>query len=61
MEDLFSEEEKRARLQKELILRKSLLNGQTNKIAQDNIKLRDNFRKMVKNFLKNGGLDNKNS
>jgi hypothetical protein len=61
MEEFFSEEEKQKRLEKDLILRKSLLRGQTSKIAQDNIKLRENFRKMVKIFLKGGGLDNKNS
>jgi hypothetical protein len=55
MEDNLSEEERKKQYEKELILRKSLLRGQSSKIARDNIKLRENIKKMAKNFLKLGG------
>lgn len=44
--------EKKQDLENQLIYRKSLLKGQTKKIAQDNIKLKENLRQVVRNFLK---------
>lgn len=44
--------DKKQDLENQLIYRKSLLKGQTKKIAQDNIKLKENLRQVVKNFLK---------
>lgn len=54
MEEDFSDEKRKKRFEN-LIFRKSLLNGQTPKIARDNIKLRENLRKLAKSFLKKGG------
>ncbi|GAL86654.1 hypothetical protein MYP_3884 [Sporocytophaga myxococcoides] len=44
--------DKKQDLENQLIYRKSLLKGQTKKIAQDNIKLKENLRQVVRNFLK---------
>jgi hypothetical protein len=47
--------DKKQDLENQLIYRKSLLKGQTKKIAQDNIKLKENMRQVVRNFLKSEG------
>jgi hypothetical protein len=52
MDDFFSEEYRKKHFENELILRKSLLNGSSSKVAKDNIKLRQNLRSMAKNFLR---------
>jgi hypothetical protein len=59
MED--SPEENKKRYDNDRIFRKSLLSGQSAKIARDNIKLRENLRKMAKSFLKNKGNDDQKS
>lgn len=61
MEEDFSEEKKKKHFEEDLILRKSLLRGHTTKIAQDNVKLRENLRNMVRNFLRGGNIDKKSS
>lgn len=60
MEEDFSEKKKK-HLEEDLILRKSLLRGHTTKIAHDNIKLRENLRNMVRNFLRGGNEGKKPS
>jgi len=60
MED-FSEESRKKRSENDLILRKSLLRGQSSKVARDNVKLRENLRNMARNFLKNKGNDEQKS
>ncbi|MBO9703030.1 MAG: hypothetical protein J7604_22640 [Sporocytophaga sp.] len=51
-EDSPFRKDKKQDLENQLIYRKSLLKGQTKKIAQDNIKLKENLRQVVRNFLK---------
>ncbi|HEY8402862.1 MAG TPA: hypothetical protein VIK89_16465 [Cytophagaceae bacterium] len=48
----YSNEHRRKSLENGLILRKSLLKGQSTRVAYDNIKLRNNLRKLAKSFLK---------
>ncbi|MFN3402987.1 MAG: hypothetical protein ACK40G_02755 [Cytophagaceae bacterium] len=51
------ENNRKNRSEQERIIRKSLLKGQTMKVAKDNINLRENLKNIVRNFIQQDGTN----
>ncbi len=56
-----ADKERRKARENNFIIRKSLVRGQSRKTAEDNIKLKDNLRNLVKGCLRQEGNDEQKS